>query len=114
MPTKGEFEELLGSDKCTWTWETVDNVNGYTVTSNVDGYADKSIFLPASGFCKEKKNGTFDANVIGYYWSSTLVTSNTQYAYFLAFIKDNDTHQIYDYVERYYGYSVRAVATKPE
>lgn len=54
MPTGDEMEELV--DKCTWTWEAKNGINGYTVT----GPNGKSIFLPTY-------NGQ-DGN----YWSSSL------------------------------------------
>lgn len=47
IPTKDELEELV--DNCTWTWTTLNGVNGYRVTSNKPGFTDRSIFLPAAG-----------------------------------------------------------------
>lgn len=47
MPTNIEFQELL--DNCIWTWSTLNGVRGYKVTSNVPGFTDKYIFLPAGG-----------------------------------------------------------------
>ena len=47
MPTKAEFNELM--DNCTWTWSTMNGVNGYFITSNKSGYTDRFIFLPAAG-----------------------------------------------------------------
>lgn len=65
MPSRGEFEELCND--CLWTWTTINGVNGYTVTSKING---NSIFLPATGtkHCGELMWG----NEIGYYWSNTL------------------------------------------
>ena len=64
MPTKAEFQEL--KDRCTWTWTTYNNVNGYKVT----GPNGNSIFLPAAGL----RNGTELSNrgSSGYYWSGSL------------------------------------------
>lgn len=47
MPTKAEKEELMA---CNWEWITVDGVYGAKITSNVPGYEDRSIFIPATGF----------------------------------------------------------------
>ena len=59
MPTIAECEEL--SENCSWKWTNDYNgtgVSGSIVTSNVKGYTDKSIFLPAAG-------------LTGIYWSSS-------------------------------------------
>ena len=44
MPTKAEQDELRNN--CTWTWTTLNGVDGYRVT----GPNGNSIFLPAAGF----------------------------------------------------------------
>ncbi len=44
MPTKEECRELL--DSCTWTWTTLNDVDGYMVESKKNG---NCIFLPAAG-----------------------------------------------------------------
>ncbi|MBR3939266.1 MAG: DUF1566 domain-containing protein [Bacteroidales bacterium] len=77
MPTKAEMEELVNN--CTWTWTTQNGVNGYRVT----GTNGNSIFLPAAGNC----GGTsrYRIGESGYYWSSTPLESNTNYAYTLDF-----------------------------
>ena len=75
MPTKAEQDELR--DKCTWTWITTENgVSGYRVTSNVLGYTDRSIFLPAAG----SKSGSTCENVgtFGSYWSNLLGSYDEQ------------------------------------
>lgn len=68
MPTYDEMEEL--KTKCTWTWTVQNGVNGYLVTSDVEGYTDKSIFLPTAGYMYG--DTLFNAGVCGYYWSSSL------------------------------------------
>ena len=64
MPTKADFEELLNSDNCTWTWTSMKNssgssVNGCKVTSKKNG---NYIFLPASGFRYETKLSSHGAH----------------------------------------------------
>lgn len=102
IPTEAEIDEL--KKRCTWTWTTVNGVNGYLVTSNVSGYTDRSIFLPAAGFrdgMSTKKNGTY-----GQYWSSSLYTFDTFLSRHLIF-GSSDVHAN-DYY-RYNGQSVRPV-----
>ena len=98
MPTKDELNELRNN--CTLEWITEDDVNGYKVTSNING---NSIFLPATGY----RYGISyeDAGSIGYYWSS-MPHENNNGAYYLYFwngakyIGDNN---------RYRGQTIRPV-----
>ena len=77
MPTKTEQDELR--DNCTWTWTTINGIEGYKVQSNKPGYTDRWIFLPAAG-CR---SGTFLRSVgsYGLYWSSSLNTDDPSGAY---------------------------------
>lgn len=77
MPTKEELDEL--TTKCTWERTTQNGLNGYKFT----GPNGNSIFLPAAGY----RNGSslFDAGSYGYYWSSSLDTSGSDYAFGLCF-----------------------------
>ena len=68
MPTVYEFHELMVN--CTWTWTTINGVNGYKITSNMPGYTDRSIFLPAVGLGYAHFNRK--QNNEGIYWSSSL------------------------------------------
>ena len=47
LPSEAEFYELIAN--CTLTWTTLNDVKGCLVTSNKEGYTDRSIFLPAAG-----------------------------------------------------------------
>ena len=86
MPTKAEQDELLNN--CTWTWYSSGNsdfngVAGYKVTSNVSGYTDRFIFLPAAG----SRLGTslyYDGEA-GLYWSSSLYSDYPNSARYLDF-----------------------------
>ena len=78
MPTKAELDDLR--TKCTWTWYRAGNtefngVAGYKVTSNVSGYTDRSIFLPAAGLRYASDHGFVGS--LGFYWSSSLYTDET-------------------------------------
>ena len=65
MPTKNELDELLNN--CTWTWTSLNGVNGYKVTSTKNG---ASIFMPAGG--TQDGQGQVNDGARGFYWSSTL------------------------------------------
>ena len=101
LPTKAEFEELSDNDNCTWEWTTQSGVNGYKVTSKVNG---ESIFLPAAG-CR---SGTslYDVGSEGDYRGSTPHESNTYGAYSLYF-SSGTRHGVW--TGRYGGHSVRPV-----
>ena len=87
MPSSAEWEELI--ENCTWTWTTQNGVNGYRVTSKING---NSIFLPAAG--------SYDI-----YWSSSLGTiSCTAYC-----VQFNSANVVWTNGYRYGGQSVRAV-----
>ena len=105
MPTDSEWTELR--DNCTWEW--TDNYNetgvaGRIVTSNVEGYKDKSIFLPAAG--RRHKTYLYTAGFEGYYWSSSLDSDFPDNAWFVVFGFDLVYWNIDD---RSYGQSVRPV-----
>ena len=104
MPTKDEFDELCNSSNCTWTWTTVNGVNGYKVVSKKSGYEGNYIFLPAAGF----RSGTYldDVGSYGGYWSSSLYTDDPDVAYCLGFGSSN-FYTSYNF--RYNGISVRPV-----
>ena len=102
MPTKEEQDELC--ENCTWEWTTQNGVNGYRVTSNKEGYTDKSIFLPAAGYRDD--SDLYGAGGDGNYWSSSLDTGTPSGAYDLYF---NSSSVDWDYSSRYYGQSVRPV-----
>ena len=101
MPTKAEYDELMNTTNCTWTWTTQNGVKGYKVTSKKNG---NSIFLPAAGY--RYVYGLYYAGSYGYYWSSSLNTSYSGDAYGVYF---NSDRVGWDSNYRYYGHSVRAV-----
>ena len=107
MPTCAEWIELRNTDNCSWTWTTLNGVNGYKVQSKMTGYTDKWIFLPAAGY---RDYGSLSlVGVFGDYWSSSLNTANPHYAFSVGFTSDNVSKNNYcDY--RYVGLSVRPVS----
>ena len=100
MPTKKQQNELR--DKCTWTWTTLDGVNGRLVT----GPNGNTIFLPAAGECSD--SGLRHDGSWGYYWSSELYfyTDGSDVAQALHFYS---VHFDTGWDLRYYGLTVRAV-----
>lgn len=99
MPTWAEQRELL--DNCTWTWTTLNGVNGHKVTSKVNG---NSIFLPAAG--GRDYGDLYGAGSSGYYWSSSHNPDRDYGAYGLYF---GSGYWNWSNGSRYYGQSVRAV-----
>lgn len=67
IPTRTEFEELYDSNKCEWTWVEMNGVEGYRITSKIDGYIGNYIFLPAAGMNQKSKSAS-----LGHYWTATL------------------------------------------
>ena len=108
MPTEAECEELANPDNCTWEWTTNNGINGYKVTSKKTG---NSIFLPITGFRFYGKT-QFRA-IYGYYWTSTVFTSNPKNAIRLEFNLDEVK---VDYgnlsSNRFSGHCIRAVQEK--
>lgn len=108
MPTKAEQDELCNN--CTWAWYSSDNtefngVAGYKITSRIEGYTDRFIFLPAAGY----RDGTrlYAVSYYGSYWFSSLYSDRPVFAFSLYFLSDSvDWNYAYP---RYFGLSVRPV-----
>lgn len=76
-PTKADLEELIGT--CSFQWTTKNDINGVLFT----GPNGKSIFMPASGYSGNSQGK------LGHYWSSTPISSNSNYYYFLVIQSSN-------------------------
>ena len=83
MPTNAEWDELMNTNNCSWTWTTFGGVNGYKVQSKKSGYTNKWIFLPAAGY--RENDRFYDVGSRGVYWSSSLNTDYPYCAYFMSF-----------------------------
>lgn len=108
MPSKEEFLEL--SANCTWKWYAKGNdefqgVAGYKVTSNVAGYTDNYIFLPAAG--ASDKEILSDTCSLGKYWSASSAESDADCAIGLYF--DSSKVEPNALSERCLGFSIRPV-----
>lgn len=105
MPTADEFEELINPSNCNWEWTTKDGINGYKVTGRRTG---NSIFLPITG-CRFYGDVQFRA-INGFYWSSTLYSTNPNKAWCLEF-NFSDVSVYYGNLSsnRFSGRCIRAV-----
>ena len=101
MPTYQEYDDLINN--CTTTWIT-NGVKGRLVTGK-GAYADRSIFLPVTGYGSGSNLGS--PNSQGYYWSSTPDSDDSHYAWYLDL--NSDYFRRYIYYGRQYGLSVRPV-----
>ena len=101
MPTDVEIDELKDTSYTTWIWTTQNGVKGYKVTSKTNG---NSIFLPAAG--TRGDSDLINAGSNGFYWSSSLSTGGSNYAFYLTFNSDRVRRLDND---RLYGHPVRPV-----
>ena len=99
MPSLDQMNEL--KDNCTSEWTTENGVNGRRFTASNGA----SIFLPAAG--DRWKDELDYAGSYGLYWSSTLIESDTIYAWDLYF-DSGGVGTNYD-SRRDFGHSVRPV-----
>lgn len=95
-PTSEEWNELMDTTKCSWTWTTINEMEGYEVTSNITG---NSIFLPAVGY---RYNSNFTPSSFTKYMSNT-ASNNSVLEFSSKRIKKSR-------MTRTHGYVVRAVA----
>lgn len=101
MPTQWELNDLIS--KCSWTWTTMNGVQGYLVSGTGD-YASNSIFLPCAGY---GLGTSLDyAGSRGAIWSSTRNWGDNFRASYLHF----GSGYFHSYVEaRCYGIPIRPV-----
>ena len=100
MPTYAEWEELINN--CTLIMLELDGRKGLWITSNKEGYANRSIFLPCHGYIEHhflNDNGNI------YYWTSQLDTENSRNAYI---VRGMESVKILGF-ERCRGICVRSV-----
>lgn len=105
MPTPIEVDELI--QNCTWTWTTLNGVKGYRVTSNVGGYTDRSIFLPAAGV--RGVDNQMGVGFNGQYWTASCENAGWVAAWKMYF---NKSATSVNEDNRFYGYPIRPVTKK--
>ena len=96
-PSNEELRELI--QHCTWTWSTIDDKEGFIVSSRTNS---NSIFLPAAGY----NYGTSRLEGGGCYWSSTL-SYNPTFALNLYFTPEGKPTTTT--TSRCYGLTIRPV-----
>jgi hypothetical protein len=111
--TNAEWQAIWRN--CPQMWVTKDGISGFLIygasdATSRDGkdYSVNEIFLPATGF----RDGTsvYIRGTYGFYWSGTLYSSNTYFAYSLYF---NSWNWYTSYNYRYYGFALRPVSPSP-
>ena len=109
MPTETECRELKKSEYTTWTPITINDVPGVLVTSLIEGYTDRSIFLPLTGMFDGRSVKNFGE--YAEYWSSTLYHNPCNKAY--GFLFYNNGKRGDNSRERgEYGLTIRPVVSK--
>ena len=101
MPSQAEWEELLDNTTVTWTWNMKKGVSGRLFTAS----NGNSLFLPAAGYRNDVN--LYNAVSFGYYWSSSLSTVYSHYAWHLYFYLD--FYYMDQHCSRARGRSVRPV-----
>ena len=99
MPTDAEFAALI--DNCTTVWTTRNGVYGRLVTGK-GAFSTKSIFLPAAGYGND--SALYNLGSGGLYWSSTPLSENSVFAWYLFFRSDFFSRF---HCDRYWGLPVR-------
>lgn len=101
MPTDAEFAEL--QNNCIWEWTSLNGINGQKIT----GPNGNSIFLPGPGF----RDGTDlkFAGDLGYYWSSSLYTTDPDLTYDAWQLSSEPGYVRRIYSARFYGFPIRPV-----
>lgn len=112
IPTAYEWAELFENTEHEWV--NLKGQYGMKLTSKVQGYTDKYIFLPASGMCNDT-NGLVHKGSEGYYWSSTQYLEDT-YTYAFSHAQyygfEDNLYYFKDHCPRWYGMPIRPVFNK--
>ncbi|MBR6827356.1 MAG: hypothetical protein IKM76_04265 [Prevotella sp.] len=108
MPTTEDIQML--KDSCTWTYEEVNDVPGWRLTSKKDGYTDQSIFLPFTGYRKGDAAAVATGEK-GLYWTGIIGDDTQKAKAMLLTGTDTDTLTVVDSL-RYMGFAIRPVYGK--
>ena len=98
-PSRAEWQELI--DYCTWTWTTLNGVDGFQITSNFNG---NSIFLPAAGYYTN--TSPLGVGSVESYWARRV--DGTQKAYAQSFHRNETVNEV-SISYRCYGLPIRPV-----
>lgn len=104
-PSVNEIKELIS--KCEWNWTynyKNKGISGYVIISKVEGYTDKSIFIPVNTI---SKNAIYMSNERKKFWNEAYSEWQTNYCF--AFDADQFKFNINEDAHRTEGYFVRPV-----
>lgn len=105
IPTKDNFKELIIN--CTWEWKQQNGVNGYLVTSKING---NNLFFPTTGLSMVKS--IKDAETTGCYWTSSLHVQEPIGAWGLDFSENKKGMDMLYRIPRFIGMAIRPVSNK--
>lgn len=108
MPSYDQIRELIDSEYTTSEWTTENGKYGRRITSKGNG---NSIFLPAAGYYDDENLQVQGEGSIGYNWTRTLFTTNTNNLNFKARVLTFRSYQIthMSNCDRCFGLTVRPV-----
>lgn len=111
MPTRAELWELI--EKCTWTWVSLDGINGYKVT----GINGNFIFIPAAGYREDENiyytyGPIFQRGATGIYLTKD-ADSWPQYAKSMYFFKDKVDMGSTLFNGQFNGYRMHGLSVRP-
>lgn len=105
IPSKADFQELFAN--CTVKMGKRNGVSGLILTSNMAGYGNKELFLPAVGHMVGDENEW--KGQLGRYWTSTLNIDYPDEAYYCEFAERIPVKTD----SRYIGMAIRPVMSSP-
>ena len=73
MPTRADVNELVNKNNTSSTATTINGVAGLLITSLIEGFTDRSIFLPFTGYFDGKSVDDFGS--YAEYWTSSLMST---------------------------------------
>lgn len=103
IPQDADYNELISN--CSWSYTTVNGVNGYHIESLNNG---NSIFIPCAG--RSIDEAIEDYNIIGCYWTNSRWTSEDISDISSLYIRDRSINFLG--YPRFYGFPVRPVFRK--
>lgn len=125
IPSKKHFRELINN--CSWEYKIVNGIGGCLVTSKIEGYTDRSIFIPLAGgspnlnnevFFESSERYAYTYSPYGFYWSCELYREIQYYdnyeacnLFIISDILDNhiEIRKQLDYLYRSEGIPIRPV-----
>lgn len=109
MPSIEQLQELINGNYTIIERTTQNGVYGRKITSKMEGFTDKSIFLPDAG-CRNVSS-LYYAGSYGNYWSRTLYTSTSPLAAWYLYFESGSNIGVGS-TGRCYGRSVRPVRSQ--